>query len=197
MAFKININNVEFVKSAAAVKDFIKSERPNVIFAGKSNVGKSSVINSLLRRKNFARVGSTPGKTVLINYFNVDNSFYLVDLPGYGYAAVSKAVKASWAKLVGSFFDDRSNIDFGVFIVDSRHSPTADDKIMASWFKGSGKPFVVVANKSDKISSKKAEENIRIIRDELKLNDDEEIILYSGLKNTGRNELLNYILNNI
>lgn len=197
MAAKVNINNVEFVKSAASTKDFIKSEKPKVIFAGKSNVGKSTVINSLLRRKNFARVGNTPGKTVFINYFNVDNCFYLVDLPGYGYAAVSKSVKESWAKLIESFFNDSSNFDFGVFIVDSRHSPTEDDKIMASWFKNSGKPFIVVANKSDKISSKKSEESLRIIRNELKLNEDDGIILYSGLKNTGRNELLNYILNNI
>ncbi len=197
MAAKVNINNVEFVKSAASTKGFIKSEKPKVIFAGKSNVGKSTVINSLLRRKNFARVGNTPGKTVFINYFNVDNYFYLVDLPGYGYAAVSKSVKESWAKLIESFFNDSSNFDFGVFIVDSRHSPTEDDKIMASWFKNSGKPFIVVANKSDKISSKKSEESLRIIRNELKLNEDDGIILYSGLKNTGRNELLNYILNNI
>lgn len=197
MAAKVNINNAEFVKSAASTKDFIKSEKPKVIFAGKSNVGKSTVINSLLRRKNFARVGNTPGKTVFINYFNVDNSFYLVDLPGYGYAAVSKSVKESWAKLIDSFFNDSSNFDFGVFIVDSRHSPTEDDKIMASWFKSSGKPFVVVANKSDKISSKKSEENLKIIRNELKLNEEDGIILYSGLKNTGRNELLNYILLNI
>lgn len=197
MSVKINIQNVGFVKSAAAAKDFIKSEKAKVIFAGKSNVGKSTVINSLLRRKNFARVGSTPGKTVLINYFNVDNKFFLVDLPGYGYAAVSKAVRESWAKLIENFFHDGSNIDFGVFIVDSRHSPTADDKILADWFKNSGKPFVVVANKSDKISAKKAEENIKTIREELNLNEHEEIILYSGLKNTGRNELLNCILNNI
>ena len=197
MAAKVNINNAEFVKSAASTKDFIKSEKPKVIFAGKSNVGKSTVINSLLRRKNFARVGNTPGKTVFINYFNVDNCFYLVDLPGYGYAAVSKSVKESWAKLIESFFNDRINFDFGVFIVDSRHSPTEDDKIMASWFKSSGKPFVVVANKSDKISSKKSEENLKIIRNELKLNEEDGIILYSGLKNTGRNELLNYILLNI
>lgn len=197
MAAKVNINNAEFVKSAASTKDFIKSEKPKVIFAGKSNVGKSTVINSLLRRKNFARVGNTPGKTVFINYFNVDNSFYLVDLPGYGYAAVSKSVKESWAKLIDSFFNDSSNFDFGVFIVDSRHSPTEDDKIMASWFKSSGKPFVVVANKSDKISSKKSEENLKIIRNELELSEEDGIILYSGLKNTGRNELLNYILLNI
>lgn len=196
MAAKVNINNAEFVKSAASTKDFIKSEKPKVIFAGKSNVGKSTVINSLLRRKNFARVGNTPGKTVFINYFNVDNSFYLVDLPGYGYAAVSKSVKESWAKLIDSFFNDSSNFDFGVFIVDSRHSPTEDDKIMASWFKSSGKPFVVVANKSDKISSKKSEENLKIIRNELELSEEDGIILYSGLKNTGRNELLNYILLN-
>lgn len=197
MAAKVNINNAEFVKSAASTKDFIKSEKPKVIFAGKSNVGKSTVINSLLRRKNFARVGNTPGKTVFINYFNVDNSFYLVDLPGYGYAAVSKSVKESWAKLIESFFNDSSNFDFGVFIVDSRHSPTEDDKIMASWFKSSGKPFIVVANKSDKISSKKSEENLKIIRNELELSEEDGIILYSGLKNTGRNELLNYILLNI
>lgn len=196
MGGKININKAEFIKSAAA-GDFIKSERPNIVFAGKSNVGKSTVINSLLRRKNFARVGSSPGKTVFINYFDVDNRFYLVDLPGYGYAAVSKSVKDSWAKLIEKFFADGENIGVGVFIVDCRHKPTSEDKIMAEWFKNSGKPFVVVANKSDKISGKKADENIELIRNELGMNEDADIILFSGINNTGRDELLSFILNNI
>lgn len=197
MAEKININNVEFIKSAATANDFIKSEKSKIIFVGKSNVGKSTVINSLLRRKNYARVGSTPGKTVFINYFNVDNSFYLIDLPGYGYASVSKTVKKSWATLIESFFGDSSNFDFGVFIVDSRHKPTDNDKHMVEWLKKSGKPFIVVANKSDKISSKKAKENIKLIREALLLDEDETVILYSGMNNTGRSELITYILNNI
>ena len=122
------------------------------MFAGKSNVGKSSVINRLLNRKNFARVGSQPGKTIHVNYFKIDGRCWFVDLPGYGYAAVAKAERDRWARLMESFFAEPEQISLGVHIVDARHKPTADDVTMSGWFKDSGRPFVVVANKVDKLS---------------------------------------------
>ncbi len=131
----LNVNKAEFVKSAAAAGQFIHSSVPKVAFAGKSNVGKSSVINRMLNRKNFARVGAQPGKTVHVNYFLIDGKLYFVDLPGYGYAKVSQAEKERWGKLMEEFFADPGTFDLGVMIVDARHKPTADDITMAEWFK--------------------------------------------------------------
>ena len=128
---ELNWNRAEFVRSAAAPKQFIHSSMPKIAFAGRSNVGKSSVINRLLNRKQFARVGATPGKTLHVNYFQVDGKLYLVDLPGYGYAKVSQDEKQRWAALMEGFFQDADACDFGVLIVDARHKPTADDLRMA------------------------------------------------------------------
>ncbi|MDR1132088.1 MAG: ribosome biogenesis GTP-binding protein YihA/YsxC, partial [Oscillospiraceae bacterium] len=147
----MNVNKAEFIKSAAAPKDFITDGRPAIVFSGRSNVGKSSVINRLLNRKNFARVSASPGKTVHINYFLIDARIYFVDLPGYGYARVSRAEKARWSRLMERFFAEEGLIDLGVMIVDARHRPTADDVTMAECFKASGRPFVIVANKCDKL----------------------------------------------
>lgn len=137
----INLNRVEFVKSAASKSGFIRDGRPSIVFAGKSNVGKSSVINRLLNRKNFARVGSQPGKTIHVNYFDVDGKCYFVDLPGYGYAAVSKAERDRWGALMEAFFAESGLITLGVHIVDARHKPTGDDVTMSEWFKSSGMPL--------------------------------------------------------
>ena len=138
---ELNVNRAEFVRSAASPEAFIRDSLPRIVFAGKSNVGKSSVINRLLNRKNFARVGSQPGKTIHVNYFKIDGRCWFVDLPGYGYAAVAKAERDRWARLMESFFAEPEQISLGVLIVDARHRPTADDLTMAEWFKGSGRPF--------------------------------------------------------
>ena len=187
----INLNRVGFVKSAASKSGFIRDGRPSIVFAGKSNVGKSSVINRLLNRKNFARVGSQPGKTIHVNYFDVDGKCYFVDLPGYGYAAVSKAERDRWGALMEAFFAESGLITLGVHIVDARHKPTGDDVTMAEWFKGSGMPFVVVANKCDKLSKSAVEPNIALIREKLALPDETKIIAFSAEK--GRGELLSEI----
>lgn len=189
----INLNRVEFVKSAASKSGFIRDGRTSIVFAGKSNVGKSSVINRLLNRKNFARVGSQPGKTIHVNYFDVDGKCYFVDLPGYGYAAVSKAERDRWGALMEAFFAESGLITLGVHIVDARHKPTGDDVTMAEWFKGSGMPFVVVANKCDKLSKSAVEPNIALIRETLALPDETKIIAFSAEKGTGRGELLGEI----
>ena len=131
---ELNLNNVKIVKSAADSNYFILDCLPQIIFAGRSNVGKSSVINRLLNRKSFARIGSTPGKTIHINYYLIDGSMYFVDLPGYGYAKVSMSEKMRWAQLLESFFLERDAKACGVLIVDARHAPTNDDVLMAGWF---------------------------------------------------------------
>ncbi|MFQ8760706.1 MAG: ribosome biogenesis GTP-binding protein YihA/YsxC [Intestinimonas sp.] len=151
----IHLQNAEFVRSAAKKEDFPRDGLPQIVFSGRSNVGKSSVINRILNRKNFARVGNAPGKTSHINYFRIDGKFYLVDLPGYGYAKVSQAEKARWARLIQSWFDDPGLMTLGCMLVDARHKPTADDCTMGEWFKQAGKPFVVVANKLDKLKKVK------------------------------------------
>ena len=133
----LNVNRAEFVLSAADPKQFLHTSLPSVVFAGKSNVGKSSVINRLLNRKNLARVGAAPGKTVHVNYFRIDDRLLLVDLPGYGYAKVSQSERERWSRLMESYFAS-GLIDLGVMIVDARHKPTADDLTMAAWFMDSG-----------------------------------------------------------
>ncbi|MDO4982377.1 MAG: ribosome biogenesis GTP-binding protein YihA/YsxC [Eubacteriales bacterium] len=189
---KLNLNRAEFVKSAASPSQFINSPMKAVVFAGKSNVGKSSVINSLLNRKNFARVGAEPGKTIHVNYFAIDEKMYFVDLPGYGYAKVSQSERDRWGKLMEDFFS-AGLFSLGVMIVDARHKPTADDITMAEWFKASAHPFVVVANKLDKLKKSEIEPNMQLIRETLGLNDDTRLIPFSAEKGQGRDILVSEI----
>ncbi len=191
----LNVNKAEFIKSAANPAGFIRSELPNIVFSGKSNVGKSSVINRLLNRKNFARVGQSPGKTIHVNYFLIDKKAYFVDLPGYGYAKVSRSEKERWGKLMEQFFAAEGLITLGVMIVDSRHKPTADDVTMAQWFKSSGCPMVVVANKCDKLKKSEIEPNMALIRETLELNEDTVLIPFSAEKGNGKDALMSEILN--
>ena len=193
----INFQKTDFVLSAAGPEAFLRDGRPQIAFAGRSNVGKSSVINRLVNRKNFARVGASPGKTAQINYFRVDGRAYLVDLPGYGYAAVAKAERDRWARLMESFFAEPEQISLGVHIVDARHKPTADDVTMSGWFKDSGRPFVVVANKVDKLSKTAAAQNMALIRETLELDEETPLIAFSAEKGDGRPELLGRILSEL
>ena len=190
----INVNKAEFIKSAASPKQFIRSSTPSVVFAGKSNVGKSSVINRLLNRKNFARVGAQPGKTIHVNYFYIDEKVYFVDLPGYGYARVSQSERERWGKLMEDFFAQEGLIDLGVMIVDARHKPTVDDVTMAEWFKNSGCRLVVVANKLDKLKKSEVEPNMALIRETLSLPEETVLIPFSAEKGQGREALMTEIL---
>ena len=190
----MNLHNAEFVRSVTAVADCPKDDLPQIAFAGKSNVGKSSVINRILQRKNFARVGAAPGKTVHINYFLIDETAYLVDLPGYGFAKVSKAEKDRWARLMERYFQEPDLITLGVMLVDARHKPTANDIVMADYFKQSGRPFVVVANKLDKCRKSEIEGNLACIRATLGLPEDCRLIPFSAEKGTGRDELVRVLL---
>ena len=189
----MNFNYVDFLVSAVSPKNFPGKRLPEIAFAGKSNVGKSSVINRILQRKNFARVGDTPGKTVHINYFLVDNKCYLVDLPGYGYAKVSQAEKDRWGRLMEEYFAS-GRIDLGIFIVDARHAPTSNDITMAQWFIESECPFVVVANKLDKLKRSEIEPNLKRIREVLSLPDACPVIPFSAQNGAGRDDLVRYIL---
>ena len=171
------------------------NEYNEVAFAGKSNVGKSSLINALMNRKSLARISSQPGKTQTINFYNVNDAMYLVDLPGYGYASVAKTERARWGKLMEQFFAVDGLIDLGVMIVDSRHKPTADDVTMAEWFKSTSCPLVVVANKADKLKKSEIEPNLELIRLTLGLDDSTPLILFSAEKGSGREALMSQILN--
>ena len=188
-----NLQKAEFVLSAVSPKNFIQDGLPQVAFAGRSNVGKSSVINRLLNRKNFAHVGAAPGKTAHVNYFNIDKTFYLVDLPGYGYAKVSKAERDRWGRLMEDYFARPDLLTLGVMIVDARHKPTADDCTMARWFKDTGCPLIIVANKLDKLKKSEVAPNLQLIRETLELGEEDLLIPFSAEKGTGREELLSAI----
>ena len=189
----MNFQNVEFLISAASSADFPQNRLPEIAFAGKSNVGKSSVINRLLQRKNFARVGDKPGKTVHVNYFQIDRKCYLVDLPGYGFAKVSQGEKERWGRLMEAYFA-AGRIDMGVLIVDYRRPPTNNDVTMARWFLDSECPFVVVANKMDKLKKSELKPNLEIIRRDLEIPENVRIIPFSAEKGDGRDALVKEIL---
>lgn len=154
---KLNTQNAEFIRSAAKMADCPRDALPQIAFAGRSNVGKSSVINRLLGRKNFARVGSAPGKTTHINYFRIDGKVYFVDLPGYGYAKVSKAEQESWGKLMESYLSGGS-VSHIFMLIDIRHEPTAADKQMLEWIIYYGIPYTLIATKADKLSRSKRQQ---------------------------------------
>ena len=189
----LNFNTVEFLLSAVKREDFLRDGLPQMAFAGRSNVGKSSVINRLVNRKNFARVGASPGKTSQINYFRIDSGAYLVDLPGYGYAKVSKAERDRWGRLMESYFAS-GLISLGVMIVDARHRPTADDVTMANWFYDAECPLVVVANKLDKLKKSEIEPNLQLIREVLDLREGDALVPFSAERGDGKEQLFSALL---
>ena len=190
----LNFAKVEFVRSAAKRTDFLRDGLPQFAFAGRSNVGKSSVINRLVNRKNLAYVGASPGKTTQINYFLVDQGAYLVDLPGYGYAKVPQAEKERWAKLMESYFQDEGKlITAGVLIVDSRHKPTENDLTMHRWFRETGCPEIVVANKLDKLKKSQIEPALTLIRETLELGEEDALVPFSAEKGIGKEELISLL----
>ena len=187
----LNFNQAEFVRSAGEPKDFLWDGLPQFVFAGRSNVGKSSVINRLVGRKNLAYVGASPGKTTHINYFRIDRKAYLVDLPGYGYAKVSRSEKERWARLMETYFQREAEaITAGVLIVDIRHKPTENDLVMHSWFRQSGCPEIVAANKLDKLKKSQVEPALTLIRETLELTEQDILLPFSAEKGTGKDELI-------
>ena len=189
----LNLQKAEFLTSIADLNKVPGDGLPQIVFSGKSNVGKSSVINRVLQRKNFARVGESPGKTTHINFFRIDGKAYFVDLPGYGYAKVPKSEKERWGKLMEAYFARPEWISLGILIVDARHKPTENDVTMAKYFQASERPFLVVANKLDKLKKSEMAPNMALIRQTLALDEATKLIPFSAEKGTGRDELVREI----
>lgn len=189
----LNIKWSEHVTSAVRPDGYPESDLPEIAMVGRSNVGKSSVINLLTGRKSLARVGNTPGKTRLINFFNLEGKMMLVDLPGYGYAKVSKGERASWGKIVETYLNQRPQLRLVLMLADIRHKPTAEDKIMYDWICSMGKPHIIVATKSDKIARAHYKKHIDQIRKTLNVVSGVPVIPVSGTKKTGFSQLWDQI----
>ncbi|MBU5226112.1 ribosome biogenesis GTP-binding protein YihA/YsxC [Clostridium senegalense] len=193
----MEIKQSEFVISAVKPQQYPIDNRVEFAFVGRSNVGKSSLINTLTNRKKLVKVSGTPGKTRLINFFLINNEFYFVDLPGYGYAKVSKKEKDSWGKMMEKYLIDRPQLKKIVLLVDSRHKPTDDDVIMYNWVKHYGYNVIVVATKRDKLTNNEAAKSKKLIRETLKMDKEESIVFFSSLKKEGKENLLEELSKNI
>ncbi|MDT8719132.1 YihA family ribosome biogenesis GTP-binding protein [Clostridium sp. 19966] len=192
----MEIKQSEFITSAVVKGQYPKDELPEIAFVGRSNVGKSSIINAFTNRRHLAKVGNTPGKTRLINFFLINNSFYLVDLPGYGYAKVSKVEKEKWGKIMEEYLVGRAFLKKVVLLVDSRRAPTEDDILMLDWIKYHGYKVVVIATKIDKLTKNELAKNQKIIKDTLKISD-EELLLFSSVKKNNKEEIINYLFEDL
>jgi GTP-binding protein len=182
----MKITSAEFVKSAFDESQWARARVPEVAFLGRSNVGKSSLINSLLGVKGLARTSSTPGRTQAINFFLINRSFHFVDLPGYGYARVSKAVRESWGEFVTDYLAKREQLVLSIQIVDSRHDPTQLDLQLREWLAVNAKPRLTVATKADKLSNNELQKNLRRAREILDAPQSGEVVAYSALTGLGR-----------
>ena len=191
----MKIRSTEMVVSAVNRNQYPSEGIPEIALVGRSNVGKSSTINTLLNRRNFARTSQTPGKTRTINFFLINNEFYFVDLPGYGYAKIAKSEKEKWGVIMERYLQDREELCAIFLLVDIRHEPTNDDVMMYEWIKHFGYNCVVIATKADKISRGQYQKHFSIIRKKLQLEKDEKIIPLSSLKKTGVEEVWNEIIN--
>jgi GTP-binding protein len=182
----MKISSATFIKSAFARKDWVSDSRGEIAFLGRSNVGKSSLINSLLQRKGLARTSNTPGRTQSINYFLINADFYFVDLPGYGYARVSKAMRQDWGSMAEDYLTESINLKLCIQLIDSRHEPTGLDRDLNEWLVFNQKPHIVVATKSDKMSSNQLSKSLAVIR---KTFAQSEMIAYSSLTGAGRDKV--------
>ena len=189
----MNLNNVELLISAVKQAQYPASDLPEIAFAGRSNVGKSSLINKLLNRKSLARVSAKPGKTATINFYNIDKTMNIVDLPGYGFARVSPQEKKKWGIMIDEYLTSRENLMQVVLLVDSRHKPTADDRVMMNFIRNVCDRAVVVATKFDKLKKSEQESNIMTIIRELELSGDDIIIPFSTVTGVGRDEFWDYV----
>lgn len=186
----MKITKVEFLTSAVKTKQYPPEDIPEIAFAGRSNIGKSSLINLLTNNKNVAKVSSSPGKTRTINFFLINGAFRIVDLPGYGYAKVSRSMSEDWGRMMEEYLSQRPNLKKVVQLVDVRHEPTAQDVQMYEYLRYYGLDGIVVATKADKVSRNEMNKNISIIRKTLSLEKSDRVIPVSALKKTGAEELL-------
>lgn len=185
----------KFIKSVYSIEEIPKLRFPEVVLCGRSNVGKSSFINSLFNRKDLAKISSTPGKTRSINYYQIDNNFYIVDLPGYGYAKVSATERKKWAKLIEDFFTNSKMINLVIHIIDARHKPTELDLKLNQLLKDLNLPYIFLLNKSDKLKQSEFKQSFKNLSEEFpeaKLN--ENTFFYSAIKGTGKKEIKSYLL---
>ncbi len=190
------IKKVEFIKSATKPKEYPPPNKPEIAVVGRSNVGKSSFINAVFKR-NIAKVSSKPGKTKLVNFFSLNDKIYFVDLPGYGFAAVSKAERQRWKNMIEQYFMNRPNLNFVIMLVDSRYEPTKLDVVMREWLESMDIPFVVVATKIDKLTQKEKSRAKKMIRETLDLEKDFPVFLTSAKEGTGIKDVISYIFSNI
>lgn len=189
----MEIKQAEFIISAVAAAQYPSDNRVEIAFAGRSNVGKSSLINTLTNRRKLVKVSGTPGKTRLVNFFLINNEFYFVDLPGYGYAKVSKVEKESWGKVIETYLTKREQLKKIVLLVDCRHKPSMDDINMYKWIKYYNYEAIVVATKIDKLTKNELQKNLKMIRETLELNPNDKLLTFSSLKKMGKEELLEVI----
>ncbi len=189
----MKITSAEFITSAVSAANYPAGALPEVALAGRSNVGKSSLLNKLVNRRSLARTSNTPGRTRLINFFLVNGLFRLVDLPGYGYAKVSAAQRESWREMVEGYLLNRDSLKGIVLLVDSRHPPTAQDIQMYDWIKFQGIPTAVVATKADKLSRSKLAQSLKVLRNTLPLSASDRLVPFSAKTGQGREELLEII----
>lgn len=197
---KLNVNNANIAMTVGNAANFPRDPRPEVALSGRSNVGKSSLINTLLSRKSLARVSSAPGKTITINYYDIDKKMYLVDLPGYGYAKRSKESKRSWSTLTEDYFLKNPAIDsikLVIQLIDIRIDPTDDDILMINWLIDTGVPFVVVATKTDKLSKAQLNAALKKLNDEYFLGTGIEIIPFSSVTKDGKDLVWSKIMDAI
>ena len=185
----MNLNNISLTISAVSIRQYPEGNMPDIAFAGRSNVGKSSIINRLLNRKNFARVSSSPGKTATINFYNIDGVFHLVDLPGYGFAKVSKKEQQKWGLMIEEYLSKREQLTAVIQLVDLRHKPTADDITMMDWIRGMGYRPIVVATKLDKLKKSEIIDSLRLIHQTLELAEDDILVPFSAKTGEGRDEI--------
>jgi GTP-binding protein len=189
----MNIKNAQYVATAVRPDQYPAHRLPEVALVGRSNAGKSSLINALANRKNLARVAAEPGKTRTVNFYDFDNALYLADLPGYGFARVSKTEKASWSEMIETYLLTREQLRLIVMLIDIRHAPSADDQTMHEWLIHQGRPSLLVASKADKIPRGQIPARLREIRAVLELDEDEPLLPFSAVTKAGREEVWNQI----
>ncbi len=189
----MKINQSEFIASAVKVKDYPFHHLPEIALAGRSNVGKSSLINNIINRKKLAFTSSKPGKTQTINFYKIDRYFYFVDLPGYGFAKVSKREKAKWGEMIENYLFNRSHLEGIILLVDARHKPTNDDLMMYDWLLEMNIPTLVVATKVDKVKRSKRKKQERLIKERLNLTPFAPFTFFSAKTGEGRKEVFKFI----
>lgn len=185
----MNVNNVTLEAVGVKMEQFPTTGLPEIAFAGKSNVGKSSLINGLINRKALARTSGTPGKTRTINYYNVENIVYFVDLPGYGYAKAAKSSREQWGKMIEYYLKKRLELKMVVLLVDIRHEPNENDKIMVNWVRGNGLNPLIIATKADKLNRSQLGKHTAMIKNALNLREDEIVIPFSSVTKLGRDDI--------